>query len=255
MARWKELPDGLDAAVVRLIAELRRLQDETGLSRSRLAKRTGYSESSWERYLNGRALAPRAAVEALVALTDADGVTVAVLYDAAEEAWRNAAAVPADGFDESASEQPAIPAPTSPRARPLPGPRVVLNSIVSAAVGAALALVITHPWHQAHQAVATKPAAHPAKPTLTTYPCHFSQVDGKWYAGDSTTTTDLVIYGENGTETAEIQCLLQHAGISAGAVDGQFGPLTLRGVIQIQVAHHLDIDGQVGPQTWAALRG
>jgi peptidoglycan hydrolase-like protein with peptidoglycan-binding domain len=53
---------------------------------------------------------------------------------------------------------------------------------------------------------------------------------------------------------AELQCLLQRAGISPGGVDGNFGPLTEKAVIDEQLAQHLDIDGQVGPQTWGALR-
>ncbi|WP_256090352.1 helix-turn-helix domain-containing protein, partial [Actinacidiphila rubida] len=42
--------------------ELRVLTDRTGLSLSALAHRTPYSKSSWERYLNGKALPPQHAV-------------------------------------------------------------------------------------------------------------------------------------------------------------------------------------------------
>ena len=41
MARWKELPGGLDPVVVEFIGQLRRLKDASGLSVHRLAARTG----------------------------------------------------------------------------------------------------------------------------------------------------------------------------------------------------------------------
>ncbi|QMU71321.1 helix-turn-helix transcriptional regulator [Streptacidiphilus sp. P02-A3a] len=51
MARWKALPEGLDPTVVQLLVRLRRMKDDSGLSLDQLAVRTGYSVSSWERYL------------------------------------------------------------------------------------------------------------------------------------------------------------------------------------------------------------
>jgi peptidoglycan hydrolase-like protein with peptidoglycan-binding domain len=99
--------------------------------------------------------------------------------------------------------------------------------------------------------VAVKP---PAKSPVA-YHCAYRQTGGKWFAGNSATSSDLVMDGEAGPEVAELQCLLQHAGISAGGIDGQFGPMTLHAVIEEQLARHIDVDGQVGPQTWAALRG
>ncbi|MFE9220216.1 helix-turn-helix domain-containing protein [Streptomyces lavendulae] len=55
-----------------LVTELRRLRARTGLSYVRLGRRTGYSRSSWERFLNGKQLPPRSAVEALARLAGAD---------------------------------------------------------------------------------------------------------------------------------------------------------------------------------------
>ncbi|MGW2956879.1 helix-turn-helix domain-containing protein [Streptomyces sp. NPDC001220] len=49
-------------------AALRALRDRTGLSLAGLAAKTTFSKSSWQRYLGGRALPPRAAVEQLCAL-------------------------------------------------------------------------------------------------------------------------------------------------------------------------------------------
>jgi transcriptional regulator with XRE-family HTH domain len=266
VARWKALPDGLDPAVVRLIVELRRIKDASRLSMAQLADRTGYSESSWERYLNGRAMPPREAVDAVLVLGHADAMAVTVLRDVADQAWRDAVGSEANPRAEDAmaseSEQTsgtAVATASAPsrRLRRRPSPRTVVNSVVSAGVGAALTLLFVNP--SAHSSAASPAAAKVAHSVATTkpvtYTCNFTQTNGKWYAGESTTDTDLVVDGYAGPEVAEVQCLLEHAGISPGGVDGMFGPHTLSALLKLQIARHLDIDGQVGPQTWAALRG
>lgn len=43
-------------------------------------------------------------------------------------------------------------------------------------------------------------------------------------------------------------------GLGAAGVDGQFGDDTLSAVKQFQGAKGLDVDGEVGPNTWATLR-
>ncbi|MFD1273833.1 helix-turn-helix domain-containing protein [Streptomyces kaempferi] len=53
MPRWKALPDELDPQVKEFAVQLRRLVDRSGLGIAALADRTGYSRTSWERYLNG----------------------------------------------------------------------------------------------------------------------------------------------------------------------------------------------------------
>lgn len=63
MTPLDETPEGS-----RLFAELRALRERTGLSLVGLAARTAYSKSSWQRYLNGRKLPPRDAVEQLCRL-------------------------------------------------------------------------------------------------------------------------------------------------------------------------------------------
>lgn len=286
MARWKTLPEGLDPVVVRLIVELRRMKDSSGLSLNRLAKRTGYSASSWERYLGGRAFPPEEAVRALIGITGADETNLTVLYQTAQQSWsmtaadadlaREAEAEPEPEAEaEAESSEPSGPAETAelpdatgsttsaplhptpaPRmlGRRLPPPRAIANSVTSALVGAAIASLILQPWQHDRATPAATPA--PPKPTpVVHYTCAFHQTAGQWFAGNSTTDRTQVDYGMAGPEVAEVQCLLQHAGISAGGVDGDFGPKTLHAVIQLQLAHHLDVDGQVGPQTWEALRG
>ncbi|KOG88513.1 hypothetical protein ADK38_19375, partial [Streptomyces varsoviensis] len=83
----------------RLAESLRRLKERTGLSLAGLAAKTAYSRSSWERYLNGKKLPPRQAVEALCRLAGEPlGRTVA-LWELADLEWsgRAARAEPAAG--------------------------------------------------------------------------------------------------------------------------------------------------------------
>ncbi|MFD5267073.1 DUF2690 domain-containing protein [Streptomyces sp. NPDC058335] len=87
MPRWKDLPDGLDPQVAEFVAQLRRIVDGDGSSLAALADRTGYGRTSWERYLNGRLLAPKGAVVALAEVTGTDPVPLITLWELAERAW------------------------------------------------------------------------------------------------------------------------------------------------------------------------
>lgn len=303
MPRWKALPEGLPPAVVQLVAELRRLKDESGSSLSRLAARTDYSASSWDRYLGGRLLPPREAVESLARATGADPVPLLALHQAAREAWRSAprsaAAEPEDGTAESGAElsedpsedpsdegrfseepneaesadradEPAalsaaptpapqptptpLPAPTSTPARPHPGWRTVVTSAVAALAGAAIALAAVQPWNGTRACASVAPPKPPIVPSPPAYLCHYTQAGGLWEAGYSTTITTTTLVTMDSPVVVELQCLLQHAGFTPGPIDGSFGPMTEKAVVQFQVAKHLEIDGQVGPQTWGALR-
>ncbi|MGW2208358.1 XRE family transcriptional regulator [Streptomyces sp. NPDC001781] len=90
MARWKALPDELDPQIGEFILQSRRLVDRCGLGFAALADRTGYSRTSWERYLNGRLLAPRSAVAALAEVTGTSPVDLTAMWDLAERAWSRA---------------------------------------------------------------------------------------------------------------------------------------------------------------------
>ncbi|MDX3314930.1 helix-turn-helix domain-containing protein [Streptomyces sp. NPDC054884] len=71
----------------RLAATLRELRARTGLSMAALAGKTSFSKSSWERYLNGRTLPPRPAVQELCRLAgEPDGRCLA-LWEIAESQW------------------------------------------------------------------------------------------------------------------------------------------------------------------------
>ncbi|MQY14150.1 Serine/threonine-protein kinase PknD [Streptomyces sp. RB5] len=72
-----------------------------------------------------------------------------------------------------------------------------------------------------------------------------------YYGG--TETTD---YGDTGQRVVQVQCMLVKRGYGVGAsgVDGEFGNDTKNAVRAFQTAKGLEIDGVVGPMTWAALR-
>ncbi|WP_069173476.1 helix-turn-helix domain-containing protein [Streptomyces griseus] len=171
MSRWQELPDSLDQKVRQFVVQLRRLKDRSGLSLVSLASKTGYSRSSWERYLNGKALPPRAAVEELARVAGTDPVRLLVLHEVAEEAWqqpivpsssagakdggtlgvRGETAAERSGAAEgsaASAEGPRIPEELPAIAQP-PGVRrpVALAAVVAATlVGVGTGMLTAAPW-------------------------------------------------------------------------------------------------------------
>ena len=87
MPRWRALPDELDPQVREFASQLRRLVDRSGLSIAAVADRTGYSKTSWDRYLNGRLLAPKGAIVALAEVTGTDPVHLTTMWELAERSW------------------------------------------------------------------------------------------------------------------------------------------------------------------------
>ncbi|AVH56956.1 MULTISPECIES: helix-turn-helix domain-containing protein [Streptomyces] len=87
MPRWRALPDELDPQVREFASQLRRLVDRSGLSIAAVADRTGYSKTSWERYLNGRLLAPKGAIVALAEVTGTNPNHLTTMWELAERAW------------------------------------------------------------------------------------------------------------------------------------------------------------------------
>ncbi|MFH9297486.1 helix-turn-helix domain-containing protein [Streptomyces sp. NPDC017520] len=90
MPRWKALPEELDPQIREFAGQLRRLVDHSGLSINAVADRTGYSKTSWERYLDGRLLAPRGAVVALAEVTGTPQHHLTPMWELAERAWSRA---------------------------------------------------------------------------------------------------------------------------------------------------------------------
>ncbi|MFF4602012.1 DUF2690 domain-containing protein [Streptomyces sp. NPDC001339] len=86
------LREGVESA--RLASGMRELRARTGLSLAALAAKTSYSKSSWERYLNGKKLPPRDAVEALCGLAGEPAGRLVALWELADAAWSGRAAAP-----------------------------------------------------------------------------------------------------------------------------------------------------------------
>lgn len=59
--------------------------------------------------------------------------------------------------------------------------------------------------------------------------------------------------GDWGSQVVELQALLNAKGAGIAA-DGKYGPRTRNAVMAVQRAYRLDVDGVVGPDTFAALR-
>lgn len=87
MPRWKALPDELDPQIREFTSQLRRLVDRSELSVASVADATGYSKTSWERYLNGRLLAPKGAIVALAEVTRTNPMHLTTMWELAERAW------------------------------------------------------------------------------------------------------------------------------------------------------------------------
>ncbi|MBB3076637.1 hypothetical protein FHS41_003114 [Streptomyces violarus] len=238
------------------MVRLRRVKDHNGLSLRRLAAKTGYSASSWERYLAGRSLPPREAVEAMARLGGDDPTRLLALHEVAAEAWGTAAehhgppTGPGSGTDTPRPHGRAL------RITLIAG-SVALVLAVAAAV--LLAVRLTDGEGEAAAAPLTSSASTsaPGSPTQSErprYTCRAERIDGRWYAGNSRTQKAILAEGHAGPEVAEAQCLLREAGLAPGAVDGIFGPHTKRAVKDLQKRSGLVVDGIIGPHTWKALR-
>ncbi|MEU6353960.1 DUF2690 domain-containing protein [Streptomyces sp. NPDC047072] len=81
------MPDELDPQIKEFASQLRRLVDRSGLSVAAVADRTGYSKTSWERYLGGRLLAPKGAIVALAEVTGTNPIHLTTMWELAERAW------------------------------------------------------------------------------------------------------------------------------------------------------------------------
>lgn len=59
--------------------------------------------------------------------------------------------------------------------------------------------------------------------------------------------------GAQGPDVSRAERALQELGYYHGAIDGIYGPALLQAVRAFQAAHHLAVDGVVGPETWSTL--
>ncbi|MBQ0986096.1 DUF2690 domain-containing protein [Streptomyces sp. F63] len=112
MPRWKVLPEELDPQIREFTGQLRRIVELSGLGVGSVADRTGYSKTSWDRYLNGRLLPPLGAVVALAEVTGYAIGPLTAQWERAEAAWARAEA----GHDRATE-----PPPEAPPGHPAPG--------------------------------------------------------------------------------------------------------------------------------------
>ncbi|MFE0189007.1 DUF2690 domain-containing protein [Streptomyces sp. NPDC058989] len=180
--RGSELREGLECA--RLATGMRELRARTGLSLAALAARTAYSKSSWERYLNGKKLPPRDAVEALCRLAGEPAGRLVALWELADAAWsgRAAPAEAAPGLSEGGPGA-AGPADTGPgpgsgtgRARRRPWWAVPVAAGGCAGVLALVAVLVPRP---AADGAGGGPAARPAPTSSAVTGCRGAACDGK----------------------------------------------------------------------------
>ncbi|MER5216583.1 peptidoglycan-binding protein [Streptomyces sp. NPDC002838] len=260
MSRWKELPAELHPHVHQLIVRLRRLKDRSELSTRQLAARTGYSAKSWQRYLNGRSLPPREAVEAMARVGGDDPTRLLVMHEIAAQRWAEGRAVATDTPEDLSATPEHTPTEKQRYGRHL-RVAVTAGAVVTAlSVSAALLLAVRLTEARAQlardrsDAVAAAPATVSESMVPVIYTCRLEQRDGRWYAGLSRTTSILLSNTHVGLEVAEAQCLLHRAGTAPGDIDGVFGPKTRRAVERMQKRNGLVVNGVIDPPTWQALR-
>ncbi|MEV8389557.1 MULTISPECIES: peptidoglycan-binding protein [unclassified Streptomyces] len=268
MPRWKSLPSELPEKDRQLIIQLRRLKDHSGLGLAALAAKTGYSRSSWERYLNGKQPVPRKAVEELARVCGADATKLLVLHEMAERKPPEPATEPAaagagaagTGTSGTAADEPlGTPKSGSPEPSTDPsGPRRVplraalAGALVAAAVAFGAGLLAAGGDDGGGDDGGTKAVTYgPGR----TYDCDDKgRKDGAAYAGHSTTAEALIDINGSGPDVVEAQCQLKRHGFDPGEVDGLYGPSAKSAVRDFQKARKLVSDGIVGPDTWAELR-
>ncbi len=108
----------------------------------------------------------------------------------------------------------------------------------------------------------TSPSPHPASKapgTPTPTPSKSTPAPAKppWLTECTTYSgTELTQLGDRGQRVVQVQCMLAKRGYSVGSsgVDGDFGKATDAAVRSFQSDKGLEVDGQVGPNTWSALR-
>lgn len=167
----------LPAECGHLAAELRELRHRTGLSLADLGRRTPFSKSSWERYLNGKQPPPRQAVEVLCAVAREHPGELLALWELADTAWSGRAvpASPTGPIGETEATETAVASPTGPAAEAAPGPAPGRGGgrrqlVLAASVLGGVALVVTAsllllrgagPRHSDDSATTEKPIRNP----------------------------------------------------------------------------------------------
>ncbi|MFI5798810.1 helix-turn-helix domain-containing protein [Streptomyces sp. NPDC051677] len=162
----------------RLAAGLRELKERTGLSLAGLAAKTTFSKSSWERYLNGRTLPPRPAVQELCRLAGEPAGRYLALRDLAQSEWSDDP--PKDPTRTTTSTSTSTEPPSSPEgATAAPGQRgatavAVLVSVSALVFGAVVLTLLLLP----HGSETAGPSASPSA-SATGPLCRGAACEGK----------------------------------------------------------------------------
>ncbi|MFP3989873.1 protein kinase [Streptomyces sp. E11-3] len=113
------------------------------------------------------------------------------------------------------------------------------------------------PQATASRTTPTQPGGGDNSPTATPKPSPTQPATPPWIS-DCTyySGTEITRYGDRGQPVVQVQCMLSKRGYSIGGsgVDGQFGDDTRAAVRLFQSDRKLAVDGEVGPNTWGALR-
>ncbi|MDF6066761.1 serine/threonine-protein kinase [Streptomyces sp. JH010] len=203
-------------------------------------------EEAAPRYRRGLALGVAAAV-AVIAIAAAAFVFVQPgKEDASNDAQPVTSSTASSAGSRSAS--PAKPS-ASHSAPPSPSPSPPEKSAAPAPPGNDETLPAPPP-----QPLPTQVTTITATPTSAPKPSASPQPwkSCRYYSG-----TALTQYGDKGDRVRQVQCILMARGydIGAGGVDGDFGVDTRDAVKTFQRDRNLNVDGQVGEDTWPALRG
>ena len=188
------------------------------------------------------------------------GTAVALAASGGGTIQHGAATAPTGSHSSATASTPhAAPSATRSRSRPTAAPTTAVTVTVPApqgntpAGGGEVPVQPQQPYDpqpaspSTTSAPTTKPAP-PAPPPTTTTPA--------WKRCTYYSGTTLTVYGQKGSRVKEVQCILKARGYNIGpaGVDGVFGDDTLTEVKKFQSKHHLQVDGEVGVKTWAALR-
>jgi len=194
-----------------------------------------------------------AGAAAAVAIT---GAAVALGASGGDAARQTAAPTPAGAHASTTITNSPHTEPPSPRQRPRPRAAVTATVTAPASPGNQPPGGVPDPARPP-QPYDPPPATRPHAPAPTTKHAPPPATPAKpWKSCTYYSGTALTVYGQKGSRVKEVQCILKARGYNVGpsGVDGIFGDDTLTEVKRFQSGHHLQVDGQVGVKTWAALR-
>ncbi|MGJ5752766.1 serine/threonine protein kinase [Streptomyces puniciscabiei] len=184
------------------------------------------------------------------------GAAVALGASGGDAARQEAATTSAGSHSSATTTNSPRAEPASPR--PQSRPRTSATATVTAPPppGSPPAGGATDPA-QPQQPYDPPPATRPTTSAPTTKPAPGPTAPAEpWKSCTYYSGTTLTVYGQKGSRVKEVQCILKARGYNIGpsGVDGIFGYDTLTEVKKFQSNNHLRVDGEVGVNTWSALR-